>query len=180
MRTADCAERREAKRVRIASCPSCIHCIEPWQRTDSSSAAPALQAGVRIQGRDESRPGAVNHTRHITTLKLVLRNWFTKPRWKTYAAQSGYVYQYVFEGVRGDDSYVFRAVSGPKIEMTLEVVLETQALGAWVLENRSLTQMELYGIAKMALMRALDLEPVPHDIRPGGAEVVAICRELDL
>jgi hypothetical protein len=110
----------------------------------------------------------------------VLRNWFAKPRWKTYAAQSGYVYQYVFEGVLGEDAYVFRAVSGPNIEMTLEVVLETQALDAWVFENRPLTQMELYGIAKMALMRALDLETVPHNIRPGGAEVVAICRELDL
>ena len=84
----------------------------------------------------------------------MLRNWFAKPRWKTYAAQSGYVYQYVFEGLRDEDAYIFRAVSGPEIEMTLEVVLDAQALDAWVLENRALTQMELYGIAKMALMRA--------------------------
>jgi hypothetical protein len=64
--------------------------------------------------------------------------------------------------------------------MTLEVVLEEKALHGWVSENRALTQMELYGIAKMALMRALDLETVPSDIRPSAAEVVAICQELDL
>jgi hypothetical protein len=110
----------------------------------------------------------------------VLRNWFAKPRWKTYAAQSGYVYQYVFEGVKDEDTYVFRAVSGPSIEMTLEVLLTAPALDAWVSANRALTQMERYGIAKMALMRALDLENVPGAIRPGAAEVVAICKELDL
>ena len=118
--------------------------------------------------------------RHVAKIEAVLRNWFVKPRWKTYAAQSGYVYQYVFDGLRGEDAYVFRAVSGTEIEMTLEVVLEVQALDAWVLENRALTEMERYGVAKMALMRALDLETVPGAIRPSGAEVVAICRELDL
>jgi hypothetical protein len=114
----------------------------------------------------------------------VLRNWFAKPRWKTYAAQSGYVYQYVFEGVRGEDTYVFRAVSGPEIEMTLEVILAAQELDPWVAENRALTQMERYGIAKMALLRALDDEAAPGNpraaIRPTSAEVVAICQELDL
>jgi hypothetical protein len=114
----------------------------------------------------------------------VLRNWFAKPRWKTYAAQSGYVYQYVFEGVRGDEAYIFRATSGPAIEMTLEVILEAKALDVWVLENRVLTESERYGIAKMALMRALDEETAPGAsraaIRPSGAEVMAICGELNL
>ena len=94
------------------------------------------------------------------------------------------MYQYVFEGLRGEEEFVFRAVSGPEIEMTLEVILEAQALEGWVLENRPLTEMERYGIAKMALMRALDDEAAPGSpraaIRPSGAEVVAICRELDL
>ena len=114
----------------------------------------------------------------------MLRNWFAKPRWKTYAAQSGYVYQYVFEGLRGDEEFVFRAISSPEIEMNLEIILEAHALDAWVLENRALTEMERYGIAKMALMRALDDDTTPGSprtvIRPTGAEVVAICRELDL
>jgi hypothetical protein len=114
----------------------------------------------------------------------VLRNWFAKPRWKTYAAQSGYVYQYIFEGVREEEQYIFRAVSGPEIELTLEVILEAKALQCWVTENRPLTEVERYGIAKMALMRALDEETSPQkarsEVRPGGAEVAAICKELQL
>ena len=111
----------------------------------------------------------------------MLRNWFPKPRWKTYAAQSGYVYQYIFEGLRGDDAYIFRAVSGPSIELTLEVILDAKALEPWVLQNRSLTEMECYGIAKMALMRGLDADASPSaPIRPTSSDVEAICRELDL
>jgi hypothetical protein len=64
--------------------------------------------------------------------------------------------------------------------MTLEVVLDPQALDAWMIENRALTDVERYGVAKMALLRALD-DGVPRAaIHPSGAEVVAICRELDL
>jgi hypothetical protein len=114
----------------------------------------------------------------------VLRNWFAKPRWKTYAAQSGYVYQYIFEGVRKEDEYIFRAVSGPEIEMTLEVILEAKALQTWVNDNRPLTEIERYGIAKMALMRALDEDNSPGtpraEVRPDRAEVAAICKELQL
>ena len=90
------------------------------------------------------------------------------------------MYQYVFEGSRGDEEFVFRAVSGPEIEITLEVILEAKALDAWVAQNRPLTEMERYGIAKMALMRALDDDSPRAAIRPTSAEVVAICRELDL
>jgi hypothetical protein len=114
----------------------------------------------------------------------VLRNWFPKPRWKIYAAQSGYVYQYVFEGLRGEDAYVFRAISGPAIELTLEVILDAKALEPWMQQNRSLTEIECYGIAKVALMRGLDAETAPGaaraPIRPTSSEVEAICRELDL
>jgi hypothetical protein len=111
----------------------------------------------------------------------VLRNWFPKPRWKTYAAQSGYVYQYVFHGLRGDDTYIFRAVSGPAIELTLEVVIDAKTLEPWVLQNRPLTEVECYGVAKMALQRALDEDAAPNStIRPTSSEVEAICRELDL
>jgi hypothetical protein len=114
----------------------------------------------------------------------VLRNWFPKPRWKTYAAQSGYVYQYVFEGLGADGTYIFRAVSGTAIELTLEVILDAKTLEPWVSQNRSLSEMECYGIAKMALLRALDEETTPGParapIRPTCCEVEAICRELDL
>ena len=93
------------------------------------------------------------------------------------------MYQYVFEGLRGEEEFVFRATSGPEIEMTLAVILNAEALDAWVLENRPLTEIERYGIAKVALMRALD-DQAPESpraaIRPSRAEVVAICRQLDL
>ena len=111
----------------------------------------------------------------------MLRNWFPKPRWKTYAAQSGYVYQYVFEGLNEAGQYIFNAVSGPQVEMLVEVNL---SLDQWAQENRPLSEMESFGIAKMALMRALDGEAAPGSrrlqVRPGGQEIAQICRELDL
>jgi hypothetical protein len=114
----------------------------------------------------------------------VVPNWFPKPRWKTYAAQSGYVYQYIFEGLRGDHEYNFRAVSGPQIEMTLRVILDPQVLDAWAAANRPLTATECYGIAKMAVMRAMDeqTEPggQPASIQPDSSEVASICAELRL
>lgn len=111
----------------------------------------------------------------------MLRNIFPKPRWKTYAAQSGYVYQYIFEGQGEDHQYVFRAISGSQLKLTLQVQLEREALDRWTLQNRDLTEIERYGIAKMALMRALDLHARPESpIRPEADEIEAICRELDL
>jgi hypothetical protein len=110
----------------------------------------------------------------------VLRNWFPNPRWKTYAAQSGYVYQYIFEGVHHEHEYVFRAISGTQIQRTVEVILDAAILADWVEENRPLTQTEAYGIAKMALMRALDGEDQPARVEPSAEQVAEICRELDL
>ena len=108
-----------------------------------------------------------------------MSNLFTKPRWKTYAAQSGFVYQYVFQGAR-EDEYQFHAVSGTQSERTHKVVLETGLLDAWAAANRPLLEIERFGIAKRALLAALDADPPPEVIRPDAAQIEAICRELDL
>jgi hypothetical protein len=116
----------------------------------------------------------------VSIVKLVIRTWFPKPRWKTYAAQSGYVYQYVFEGLKDEREYLFRAVSGEQIEMNCSVEFSAQT---WIGANRELSDIERYGIAKIALLRSLD-EPEPpttlRSIRPSESEVADICRELDL
>jgi hypothetical protein len=118
----------------------------------------------------------------------VIRNWFAKPRWKTYAAQSGYVYQYIFQGLKDEREYLFHAVSGEDIAMTCAVEFNADT---WVQANRELSEIERYGIAKMALLRSLDTcgagihacagssDPALK-IRPSEAEVADICRELDL
>ncbi len=116
----------------------------------------------------------------VSTLKLVVRNWFAKPRWKTYAAQSGYVYQYIFQGVKDEKEYLFRAVSGEQLEVNCSVEFNAEP---WIKANRELSEIERYGIAKMALMRALDEPPLvsaQRRIRPTESEVASICRELDL
>jgi hypothetical protein len=107
---------------------------------------------------------------------------FPKPRTKTYAAQSGYVYQYIFEGLE-NSKYRFRAVAGPQIEMLLEVVLDSGILAEWVEQNRALNEIETFGLAKMALMRTLDQLPQPENgliqIAPEAEDIDSICRELD-
>ena len=110
----------------------------------------------------------------------MLRNWFPNPRWKTYAAQSGYVYQYIFQGLKDEREYLFQAVSGEQIAMSCSVEFNAES---WIQANRELSEIERYGIAKMALLRSLD-DPAPpgasRAVRPSEAEVADICRELDL
>ena len=107
---------------------------------------------------------------------------FPKPRWKTYAAQSGYVYQYIFEGLE-NNQYRFRAVSGQQIEMLLAVELDAAFLADWVERNRALSEIEMFGIAKLALLRALDELTEPGNsliqIEPEPEDIALICRELD-
>jgi hypothetical protein len=115
-------------------------------------------------------------------LKAVAGNLFPNPRWKTYSAQSGYVYRYIFEGL-DPQGYGFRAVSGPAIEMLIRIELDGALVGRWVEENRELNEIEKFGIAKMALLRALDDlgEPATGLIRvqPEAADIASICRELE-
>ena len=103
------------------------------------------------------------------------RNLFTKRpvpltgaptvrRLKTYSAQSGYVYQYFYEGQRswqaGKESgteFVFTVSADRKTSQQLSVVVPASALVDWEREHaRTLTANERYAVSKMALFQAFD------------------------
>jgi hypothetical protein len=110
--------------------------------------------------------------------------WFPAPRWKQYAATSGYIYEYIFEGPSGTQEYNFIATSGPVHQRRVRVALEASALAHWSERQRPLTEIECYGIAKMTLLRALDEaatpQAIPEVISPPYKLICEICAELDL
>jgi hypothetical protein len=111
-----------------------------------------------------------------------------QPRWKRYAAQSGYVYRYFFAGLSrqepATESYEFVAALGPSFERRIVVSLHAGALAQWSRQNRTLTEVERYGIAKMTLLRVLDDAESPTSIcphvHPSAESISEICAELDL
>jgi len=90
-------------------------------------------------------------------------------RQKTYSAQSGYVYQYFYEGYRplptGADSgteFVFTYSADRKNWTATSVLVSDAALAAWEQSHtRALSSTERYAIAKMALFQAFDDRPTP-------------------
>jgi hypothetical protein len=109
-------------------------------------------------------------------------------RQKTYSAQSGYVYQYFYDGHRGDEQeteYVF-TVSGDRKEWhPASIRLASEALRSWEQKHgRTLSSTEQYAIAKMALFQAFDERTSPaqmkEDIRIRPADVEAIMEALGL
>ena len=109
--------------------------------------------------------------------------WLPQPRWKQYAAQSGWIYQYIFEGMPVEGEYHFRATSGPSNDVRIEVSLDAAHIARWDAAHRPLTGAECFGIAKMALLRALDEAASPGataKVRPSFADISGICAELDL
>ena len=120
-----------------------------------------------------------------------LRGAPPSPRIKTYSAMTGYVYQYQFAGqrpaARGQCrgvEYVFHISPDRKSMSPVSVFLEDAVVERWITENgRDLRGSHRYGIAKMALRRALDERPPQQafaEIRPEAAEVAAILEELDV
>jgi hypothetical protein len=113
-------------------------------------------------------------------------------RQKTYSAQSGYVYQYFYQGMRpisheGSPAteYVFEVTADRRTAFPLSVILPESAVDPWQREHgRVLTSAERYGLAKMALFQAFDDRPSPEkfssavEVRP--ADVVDITETLDL
>ncbi len=90
-------------------------------------------------------------------------------RWKTYSAQTGHVYQYVYLGRRkraGDTEYVFDVTADRKSTFGVSVLLSDDAVGSWEGDNRfPLRDNERHGIAKMALFQAFDERPAPDLMR---------------
>lgn len=113
-------------------------------------------------------------------------------RLKTYSAQSGYVYQYYFEGQRPfhqtDDEgteFVFTVSADRKSWNPVSVLVSAAALRAWEQTNaRELSSAERYAICKMALFQAFDERASPDklktEVRVRAADVDGIIESLDL
>jgi hypothetical protein len=112
-------------------------------------------------------------------------------RMKTYSAQTGYVYQYYYEGYRPTLSesvpsreYVFHVSANRKDWFDTSVLLSEAAQASWQKANgREFSSTERYALAKMALFEAFDgRQPteVAMPIRVGESELAAILENLDL
>jgi len=113
-------------------------------------------------------------------------------RQKTYSGQSGYVYQYYYEGHRpykrdrqGGTEYVFDVSSDRKTSLAVSVLVGDAALEDWQSRHgRTLHASERYAVAKMALFQAFDERPNPAamsvDVQVRAADVEAILITLDI
>jgi hypothetical protein len=113
-------------------------------------------------------------------------------RLKTYSAQSGYVYQYYYQGHRpfrsGQESgveFVFSVSADRKSWRAAGVVVSDGAIRAWEEAHaRALSSAERYAIAKMALFQAFDERPTPalmkDRVRVRNVDVEAIIEALNL
>jgi hypothetical protein len=94
---------------------------------------------------------------------------------KTYAAQTGYIYQYYYVGKRAalaDDpeapstEYVFDVTSDRKTTFAVSVFLPPQALEEWTAaRGRDLSEPEQYAAVKLRLMQAFD--EIPNVLQDG-------------
>ena len=88
---------------------------------------------------------------------------------KTWSAQSGYVYQYVFEGHRqggGETEYLYQVASGRLAPIEVRVVLPDDVIQEWEREHGiALRPNERRGIAKLALFQAFDERANPAQMR---------------
>jgi hypothetical protein len=113
-------------------------------------------------------------------------------RQKTYSGQSGYVYQYYYEGHRpykrdrsNGSEYVFDVSADRKTSLAVSVLVSDTALEDWQgRHGRTLHASECYAIAKMALFQAFDERPSPAamnaDVLVRAADVEAILIALDI
>lgn len=112
-------------------------------------------------------------------------------RQKTFAAESGYVYQYTYEGycdacrdgAEGRD-YVFRCTSDRSSHVEVTVFAAAASFEEWEIDSgRDLNEVERYAVVKMCLFEIFDAsEHITRDlVEPLTAEDVAAQVEaLDL
>jgi hypothetical protein len=133
----------------------------------------------------------------------MLRNFFSKKavpltgaptvrRLKSYSSQSGYVYQYFYEGQRPLASksetgteFVFTVSADRKTSHALSVLVPEAALRAWEqAHSHELSATERYAVSKMALFQAFDERATPElmkqEVRVRAADVAAILETLDI
>lgn len=107
-------------------------------------------------------------------------------RQKTYSAQSGYVYQYFYQGhrsVAGATEYVFDVSPDRKSSYPVSVIVEEISVAAWAgAHGRDLTATEQYAVAKMALFQAFDERSSPArmhaEVRVRPADIEGILETL--
>jgi hypothetical protein len=111
-------------------------------------------------------------------------------RQKTYSGQSGYVYQYYYEGHRPYNrdrdkgtEYVFDVTADRKTCARVSVLVSDAAIEDWEGRHARILQgSERYAIAKMALFQAFDERPDPSSmsvpVRARAADVEAILATL--
>jgi hypothetical protein len=111
-------------------------------------------------------------------------------RQKTYSAQTGYVYQYFYEGYRSSSSergieYVFDVSADRKTSAPTSVLVSDAAVESWQNQaGRALSGTEKYAVAKMALFQALDERQTPgamgEPVRVRPADIQAILETLNI
>ena len=113
-------------------------------------------------------------------------------RLKTYSSQSGYVYQYCYEGQRsfhrtGEDGteFVFQISADRKNWHSTSVFVPESALRGWEqAHSRTLSSTERYAVCKLALFQAFDERATPElmkeEIQVRAADVEGIIETLGL
>ena len=113
-------------------------------------------------------------------------------RQKTYSAESGYVYQYFYEGQRAairsgaaGSQYVFNVSADRKFSSFVSVFLSEDVLDTWQTEHaRQLGSTERYAVAKMALFQAFDRRSAPsemtEEVRVEAGDIESILATLDI
>ena len=116
----------------------------------------------------------------------------TVRRAKIYSSQSGYVYEYYYEGHRDFRSggergteFVFSLSADRKNWQPTSVLVSDEAVRDWETSNaRQLSSTERYAIAKIALFQAFDERPEParmrDEVRVRNADIQAIVETLGL
>jgi len=113
-------------------------------------------------------------------------------RMKTYSAESGYVYQYFYDGYRpyatGAESgmeYVFSISGDRKTWDNTAILIADETLRTWeAAHERTLNSTERYAVAKLALFQAFDERTSPSQmkeaVRVRAADVDGIIEKLGL
>jgi hypothetical protein len=113
----------------------------------------------------------------------------SSPRTKTYSANTGYVYQYVYRGYReisevgSGTEYVFSVTRDRKNSFPIKIRLLDSALASCAAgAGRELLKAEYYALAKMTLFDALDSVADENELQmplaPQGTELEQHLRTL--
>jgi len=103
-------------------------------------------------------------------------------RVKTYQAETGYVYQYTFDGRHcngRETEFVFSVSVDRKANRRVSIVLPETAIAAYEKEkDRRLAENERYGVAKIGLFRLFDAGEKPDQVWKGSRIDQAQAREF--